>query len=89
MIQCKPSHYAVTPEAFKASFFFAKNEMMQSNFFFISSYPALTEVHTCKYTFWSQSGIHSTDKVILYLFLCISCFMWVDTYLQSQAWDLD
>lgn len=34
MIKCKPSHYAVTPEAFKASFFFAKNEIMQSNFFF-------------------------------------------------------
>lgn len=34
MIQCKSSHYPAIPEAFKAYFFFAKNEMVQSNFFF-------------------------------------------------------
>lgn len=38
-------------------------------------------VYTCKYTFWSQIGmtlLHTTDKVILHLFLCISCFVWVN-----------
>lgn len=36
--------------------------------------------------------LHTIDKVILHLFLCISCFMQVDIkdiYLQSQAWVLD
>lgn len=38
-------------------------------------------VYTSKYTFWSQIGmmlLHTTDKVILHLFLCISCFVWVN-----------